>query len=671
MAKAIARENNPRQDATKLIAIGFSIVIALMLALAVSTLVHIERMHESVREITEGHTVNTRLSHRMFNIARERVYLLFNIVHADDLFLADELALRFRALEQEFGLTRQELLKQHLDPEEVALLEIQRQAAADTLQRQELFLDLVFAGKKQQAETTLITQVLPAQESVLTALGQVIDVQNRKVVAAGMVAAEHERQARLILPVGTAVATLLSVLIAFYVRANMSRLMQGLAEKSEQLRLSLRDLEFQKKALDDHAIVSIADHQGRIVYVNDRFCEVSRYTRQELIGQDHHVVNSGQHPKQFFHDMWRTIAGGNVWHGHVCNRSKDGSFYWVDTTIRPFIGDNGRPEQYVSIRTEITAIKEAEALLKSGKEEQEALVAQRTAELGEREAVLQRITGAAQDAIVMIDHQDRVTFWNAAAEKLFGYTREEILGRLLHPLLMPVEMQARQSAAFSRFVATGKGDKLDRTTELAARHRDGSEFPIDLSLSAVQIKGNWCGIGIVRDVSVRKQAEAALQLLADTDTLTRLPNRRKFDAILLQEVGRTQRHGTPLTLVMLDVDHFKAVNDSSGHQVGDAVLVELARLVSAHIRTYDIFARWGGEEFVILASHSDRDATLHFADKLRSLVAEHEFPGVGHVTISLGLSAYRASDSIETLLARADTALYRAKAGGRNRVEYE
>ena len=121
--------------------------------------------------------------------------------------------------------------------------------------------------------------------------------------------------------------------------------------------------------------------------------------------------------------------------------------------------------------------------------------------------------------------------------------------------------------------------------------------------------------------------------------------------------------------MLLDVDHFKAVNDTYGHQVGDQVLSELARLVSARIRAYESFARWGGEEFSILASHSDCDATLGFAEMLRAMVAGHDFPTVGHLTISLGLSSYRSGEAIPDLLARVDKALYKAKDGGRNRVE--
>lgn len=670
MATQKAIQSKQRQHATKVVIAGFGIVIALMLFLTAFTLNRMESIHESIREISEEHTITALHTHRMYDLARERVYLLFSIGHADDLFAADTLAVRFKVLEREFGQIRQELLKQNLLPEELALLEEQKLAAMETMRQQEIFLDLVFASKNEQAEEMLLEKVLPPQEKVLNALSQIVNIQNQEVAAASKLATEQDNLVRRFLLLGTGMATLLSVGIALFVKDNMSGLMQGLSDTSEQLRLSLRDLEFQKQALDQHSIVSIADRSGHITYVNDRFCDVSQYTREELIGSDHSIINSSRHPKEFFQGMWRTIASGQVWHGQICNRRKDGAFYWVDTTILPFIGDNDRPDLYVSIRTEITAIKEAEALLKLGKEEQEELVAQRTAELRESEAVLQRVTGAAQDAIVMIDHQDRVTFWNTAAEKLFGYAHDEILGQPLHPLLMPANMKEQYEAGFSHFIATGKGNLVDQTTELYARHRDGREFPVDLSLSAVEIKGKWCGIGIIHDISKRKAAEAALQLLADSDTLTGLPNRRKFDEVFAAEIRRAQRYETLLTFVMLDIDHFKAVNDTFGHQIGDYVLVELARIVSAHIRVNDTFARWGGEEFTILAVHCDGEAIRLFADKLRTLVAEHDFQTVGHLTISLGLTSFQAGDSIESLMERADKALYQAKAGGRNRVEF-
>ena len=166
-----------------------------------------------------------------------------------------------------------------------------------------------------------------------------------------------------------------------------------------------------------------------------------------------------------------------------------------------------------------------------------------------------------------------------------------------------------------------------------------------------------------------EQKSLALERLSVTDALTGLPNRRALDEALSQELERSMRYGQPMTVVILDIDHFKQVNDVHGHAMGDLVLQRFASLMGAQVRTNDLMGRWGGEEFLLLCPCTGPEGALALAEKLRALLAAHEFEGLGCRTASFGVASLCAGDSLQSLLSRADAALYEAKRRGRNRVQ--
>ena len=180
-------------------------------------------------------------------------------------------------------------------------------------------------------------------------------------------------------------------------------------------------------------------------------------------------------------------------------------------------------------------------------------------------------------------------------------------------------------------------------------------------------------LALTRSLLAEKQREcnelaSALAQDAHSDALTGLFNRRKFNDVCAAEIARSERYATPLALIMVDVDHFKSVNDEHGHLVGDRALVDVARLLSERMRTSDALCRWGGEEFMILAPHLELACAVQMADKLRLAIAGADFGPAGRITCSFGVATLREGDRAIDLILRADTCLYRAKRTGRNCV---
>ncbi len=554
---------------------------------------------------------------------------------------------------------------------------------------------------------------------------------------------------------------LLAYVIWLFIRLRSSEF------ESNQL---LADVNFQRFALDQHAIVVITDSAGIITYVNDKFCKNSQYTREELIGQTHRIVSSGYHPESFFKQMWATISSGQVWSGEIKNCRKDGSEYWVDQTIVPFLDGAGEPERYVAIRTNITKRKQAEQKLQltqfasdhapdcilwideqahicyanesacrergytksemlmmsipdidpdypadawaahwqelqqkgdlsfetvhrrkdgstfpievsanfvkfEGHEYNVAFLRDITErkvfeqQINDDKTKLSAIIGNLVEGIITIGTRGMIESVNPAASRIFGYSDEEMIGQNVK-MLMPEPYHSEHDAYLDHYITTGEKKVIGIGREVTGRRKDGSSFPMELAVSEVATDKLRYFVGIIRDITARKQTEEKIKKMAYHDYLTGLPNRALFYDRLQQDLAHTHRNEKLLAVLMLDLDHFKPINDELGHEWGDQVLIEVSTRLQQCIRATDTAARLGGDEFsIILVDVQSEALACKIAEKVIAAIGKpmllNESQYILGISIGICMASSGESD-MRGIVCKADAAMYQSKESGRN-----
>ncbi len=426
-----------------------------------------------------------------------------------------------------------------------------------------------------------------------------------------------------------------------------------LREKDGELNMVVNELADVKYALDQSTILAITDHKGIILRANEQFCRISKYERSELIGNDHRILNSGYHPKGFFKELWSCIRSGQVWRGEIRNRAKDGSYYWVDTTIVPFKNQAGEIYQYLSIRSDITARKQMEDELKRS-EEKYRIIAENTS-----------------DIISIINLDGEFLYLSPSHKRVWEHT---VPDEEIHNLFEWIVEDDRDIFAYA--IQHAFSTRKEYMVECRINTQRNDVIWTESKINPIMDEeGNVTKLLLVtRDVTDRKQSEETIHHLAYHDALTDLPNRRMYVQQLTKEMMQAKRFQSNLAVLFLDLDRFKDVNDSFGHDVGDMLLIEAAKRLQACLKPGDVVARLGGDEFTIMQNQlQDRSEATALAEQIMyQLQRPFELDGhIFNVSCSIGIALYpQDGDNPEDLLKRADTALYTVKSRGKNGYDF-
>jgi diguanylate cyclase (GGDEF)-like protein/PAS domain S-box-containing protein len=414
---------------------------------------------------------------------------------------------------------------------------------------------------------------------------------------------------------------------------------------------ALQKNEAQLQALSDASPLGIfiTDTKGNCTYTNPCCLQISGLTFKTIF--------EGEWLQALHPDDRKRVS--SEWHSSVQNQTpfesehrflrKDGNTVWTRVKAEP-IRDGRTITGYAGTLEDITRRKQVEEALRASEDRARLII------------------DTAYDAFIAIDAGGLIIEWNSESERTFGWSRKEALGRSLADTIIPPQHRDAHRQGLNYFQRSGTGPLLNKRVEFTALHRDSREFPVELTISPVRRGETYTFNAFVRDITERKRSEAQLKEIGFHDPLTGLPNRSLCLDRLNQAMSRTRWHKRLVAVLFLDLDRFKVINDTLGHNVGDQLLKAVAKRLATCLRDGDTASRFGGDEFVIiLADIAQAQDVPKIAQKVLDVFSKPILLDRQEVTvaISIGISLFPNDGGFpETLLKKADAAMYRAKKQG-------